>query len=56
MYDYLLIASVEIGGLDLDTRMSWEELDDPNWRTDEGDDSHWDTIEALFDPIYTEFV
>jgi len=36
----------------LGTRKSWEELDKPNWRKDEGDDSHWDTIEAWFDFLY----
>jgi len=28
----------------LGPRRSWEELDKPNWRKEEGDDSHWDTI------------
>jgi len=27
----------------------------PNWREDGGDGSHWDTIEAFFDHIYSEF-
>jgi len=30
----------------LGPRKSWQELDEPNWRKDEGDDSHWDTVEA----------
>jgi len=34
---------------------SWEDLDEPNWRKDKGDDSHWDTIEAFFDCIWSEF-
>jgi len=34
---------------------TWEELDEPNWRKDEGDDSHWDTIESFFDFLYNEF-
>jgi len=34
---------------------SWEEIDAPNWRKEEGDDSYGDTIEAfLF--IYSQFV
>jgi len=36
-------------------RTGWEGLDDPNWRNDEGDDSHWDTIESFFDFIFSEF-
>jgi len=39
----------------LGLRKSWEELDEPNWRKDEGDDSHWGTVEAFFDFIYGEF-
>jgi len=39
----------------LGPRKTWEELDTPNWRKDEGDDSHWDTIEAFFDFIHSEF-
>jgi len=33
---------------------SWEDLDDPNWRKEERDDSGWDTIEAFFGHVYTE--
>jgi len=39
----------------LGPRRTWEALDKPNWRKDEGDDSYWDTIEAFFDLIYSEF-
>jgi len=38
----------------LGTRATWEELDKPNWRKDEGDDSPWDNIEAWFDFLYQE--
>lgn len=40
----------------LGPRKTWEELDTPNWRKGEGDDSHWVTIEAFFDHIFSEFV
>jgi len=33
----------------------WEELDTPNWRKEEEDDSPWDTIEAFFVAISPEF-
>jgi len=39
----------------LGPRKTWEELDDPNWRKDDGDDSHWDTIEAFCDNIFSVF-
>jgi len=39
----------------LGTRKTWEELDDPIWRKEEGDDSHWDAVEAFFDHIYAAF-
>ena len=39
----------------LGPRKTWGELDAPNWRKGEGGNSHWDTIEAFFDHIYTEF-
>jgi len=39
----------------LGPRKTWESLDGKNRRKDEGDDSHWDTIEAFFDFIYNEF-
>jgi len=39
----------------LGLRKSWEELEDPIGRKDEGDNSHWDTIEAIFDFVFCEF-
>jgi len=40
----------------LGSRKTWEELDDPLWRKEEGDDSHWDAVEAFFYHIYPEFI
>ena len=38
----------------LGARKAWEDLDEPNWRKEEGDDSHWDTIVSFFDFIFKE--
>jgi len=32
------------------------DLNEPNWRKEEGDDSHWDTVEAFFDLFRMSFL